>query len=205
MIISSGLWVRSIITAGAAISRTFLTPFNNPRGLRSLIPSLVVGTELLYAGLCYYLGKTSFFIRALIANLWCANFNLLPAKYPKFNNNQMELGFGTEFQSEECMCAWLVAKSILIWDLRIAGMKLERWQGSYRHRRVANLSIKPSSDKRYHHHCAKQLPLYGDQLGMGMLCCPGYSWIGRNHNSKVTRQDLCSFGEAHTTLFPIPG
>ena len=99
MIISSGPWMRSIITAGAAISRTFLTPFINPRGFRSLIPSRVVGTELLYAGLWYYLGKTSFFIRALIANLWCANFNLLPAKYPKFNNNQMELGFGTEFQS----------------------------------------------------------------------------------------------------------
>lgn len=90
------------------------------------------------------------------------------------------------------------------YDPRI--VRLERWQGSYRHR-VANLSIKPLSDKRYHHHCETQLPLYGDQLGMRMLC-PGYSWMGRNHNSRVTRQDLCSWSSLdvleelihHTTL-----
>ena len=117
-VLSSGLRVRSIIMAGAAISRTFLTPFNNPRGFRSLIITCCGNTaEAWY----YNLGKTGFFIRALIANLWCANFNLLPAKYPKFNNNQMELGFGTEFQFAECMCAWLEAKSIHmilgLWDL----------------------------------------------------------------------------------------
>ena len=74
--------------------------YKSVKELKEIYCKILLG--MLSITLYFRIIKTSFLIRSQIAKLWCANFNLLPAKYCEFHINHMWhewVGRGLAFQS----------------------------------------------------------------------------------------------------------